>query len=316
MRKLLLLLVVSLAPIFASASNNVESDTAIGTYTKSEDFSAMGRFGDPDRKTRETQTTYTWNAGVTSTTSISSDPTTGQNITDKTTDFSGGLGLDTPNKVKAGAGLDYSTTPDEKLTDFGPNAYVGYTHEFKHRRRRHSDDLDDFNPDIGGKLGFTTLNYGLTQKIPRSKTGQVLKSATSIRQNAWAFALTSNVTSWFYVKISETLYSYNKDPNAFLAFLDSKRVLANRTAGISGAVNGFPQNETGGDITFYLPDDWSLDLSETVAKSIIDGTNAYTSKVIVAKDVGDDWNIGVGYENDNSDLVKDNLALLNIKYYF
>jgi hypothetical protein len=317
---LVFLLLFSLAPRLAAATT-IESDTSLGKQTSIEDLSGNGHFGDSGKK--KTENRYDWNVGVTKTRSVSQDPTTGDNITDNTTDFSAGIGIKTPNLVGFGVGYDYASTPEENLTDSGPNAYLGYTYQFKSLKKKKAkgkglDDLDedDFVPDAGAKLTVTSLNYVQKGgKAARRKGAAALKDPNSIRQNAIALALTSNALSWFYVKLGETFYVYNKDPNKFLGTLDSSRALQNRTSGLSSTVTGFPRSETQLAMSFYLPYDWSIDFSETAARSYVDDSIAYTTKFIVAKDVGD-WNFGLGVQNDHSDQTKDNLLLVNVKLFF
>ena len=138
----------------------------------------------------------------------------------------------------------------------------------------------------------------------------------SLRQSAPALSVTSSVLSWLALKVSETFYSYSKDPAQFLAYLDSTRGLQNRTAGLSSVVSGLPKDETLLQVNIDFPQDWSLTLSEVLARSIIDGTIAKTSKILVAKDLGDSWNVGLGLENQDSVSTQDSLALLSARYSF
>lgn len=315
------LLVLLLSPRDGSA-DAVESDTSAGKDTFIEDLNAHGTFGHPDKKK---QTAYTWNAGFTSTRATSVDTTTGSTVTDVTRDGSGGFGLQTPKHFAADFGFDYASTPDERLVQHGPNIGVGYTYFFAQQNNSQaqvkSEDLESpFHPDIGARLSLASVDY--VQTFGSGFIGRragVLRPATgenTITQGAPTLSITGDPLKWLSLKIAFTSYTYNKDPNKFLAYLDSTRVLRNRTTGLSSIVNGLPRNETLLQAIFDLSEDWSFQFSEIVARSVVDGSRAFTTRLIFFKDLGEAWNLGLGLENDKSEDVKDNLLLINVKYIF
>ena len=216
--------------------------------------------------------------------------------------------------------------------DFGPNISLGYTYEFsgsapakqkqKQKTKAEEDDEDvPFHPDVGAKIQFTSLDYIQTftaeKKVGRKKgVFRPVTGNSNIKQVATAFTLNSNMTSWLSAKATETFYSYNKDPEQFLSTLDSARGLASVTTGMSSTVTGLPQSETLAELTFNFPADWTLIVSESISRSIIDGSNSFTTKMLVTKDLGESWTVGLGWENDKSPLIKDNLIRIDIKYTF
>lgn len=309
---------------------SLESLTTAGKYTFTEELTGSGKFPkamDRDSESTEKTTDFSWDLGYSNTTSTSTDATTGTKIVDKTNDVNLGVGLETPGRFAADLGFDYSATPDENLADYGPNLAVGYTYEFsghnlkKKKNQAADDDEKPFHPDIGIKLSGASLDYvqtfttasvkGRRKAVTRPKTG-----ANKIKQTSVGLTLSSTPLKWFSVKISGTRYSYDKDPNQYLSFLDSNRVISNRSSGLSSTVSGFPENELRLYFNFIFSDEWTSDFSETAARSVVDGTVAWTTKLQVYKDFGESWTVGLGLQNENSPLTKDTLALVDVKYVF
>jgi hypothetical protein len=300
-------------------AGTIESETDLGALMSSEAVTGNGDF--PASESKQKSTIYSWNLGFVGSSSTTIDPNSGSKIVDKTSDWTFGFGLDTVSKVSFDVGLEYSRTPDENLTAVGPNLSLGYTYEFSstHKKKRKDDDGDDFNPDITARLTYAALNYAQTfaKGAPR-RLGVVRPTAgeTTIKQNSLGVSLSSNILPWFSLKVSETGYSYNQDPNKFISTLDSTRGLATLTAGLSSTVTGFPKSETLIKATFFLGEDWVLYFEEIAAKSIVDGSTALTGKGVLSRYFGDSWSVGVGYENESSDQLTDHLAVVDVKYLF
>lgn len=288
---------------------SIESETSLGREITGEDLSGTGKFPNSNHKVKGNS--YSWNLGYSNTRSTSTDSATGEKITDRTGDLNLGLGLETPGQLTADIGLDYSTTPDENLAQFGPNASIGYTYEFA--------ESDGFHRDVTAKLLLSSTEYVQTFTKTRARRQAVTRPATgnnTIRENSVGLSLSSNVFEWLGIKIQSVKYSYNKDVVRFLAFLDSSRSVVSGRSGLSSTVTGLPDTETRLKVTFYIGEDWTVLLSEAAAKSIVDGSLAWTSKALVSRDFGDSWNAGLGYQQEASPLVHDNLAIIDAKYLF
>jgi hypothetical protein len=114
-----------------------------------------------------------------------------------------------------------------------------------------------------------------------------------------------------------TTYSYNRDVNAFMSYLDSPLTPRSRfSGGMAATAQGLPEYDSEIGFAVYPDDDWILTLSENLSMAITDKTKTWATKFKVSRYVGNHWEFGLGDEYDSSDEDVENLVIADIEYTF
>jgi hypothetical protein len=105
------------------ADSSVSSDTSIGAtlFSTGLDYNSGVENGSGKKKEK-----WNWGVGYTFTNSQVINTDTNASSTDQTSDFSADLNFENVSHLQFGSSLEFSTTPNEKLTDFAPSASFGY----------------------------------------------------------------------------------------------------------------------------------------------------------------------------------------------
>ncbi len=321
--------VVSLLGTCALA-NELESETSAGAASQSEALTYSSKDVDP----------LSWNLGYTFTHLKDADAA-GGSISDTTNQLAGGVEWE--KEWLAGIGLSASTTPQEHLTSVGPNFELGYTWKLgapsgkatPELRRKDAEAVDantheleesaaaadePFRPSFGIKSSAAILNFkesfsGTT--IARAGRAAKPTSGTAqILQTGWTWELDVNPLEWLASKATFTHYFYNRSVTNFLALLDSPRAVSLGASGFSNTVNGFQTNQGLLEFMIYPAELWELDLIGNLSKSASDGNTTQGIELTVARQWGEHWKTGVGYEYDNGDGTVQSLGVAQLTYLF
>lgn len=280
-----------------SFASSVTVDMSRSTDYQSTSVSAEGPLGEPasKRSKAEKATAFDWNLFL-SRSSVRSTSTTGQEVTDVTSTVSGGAGLETPGRFTAGADFQMSSTPDESLLSYGPSVSAGYTYPFTGAFE------EDFLAKTGVKITASKQDYVQTFKTGSSgrRLARPTTGTNSITQNSVELSWFVKPVSWGRLKLAGTSYSYSKDVNEFLAFLDVQPA-QNETSGLSTALSGFAKSDSSIEIDFYFLETWELDLKTKVTKLQSDSSTSTYRSLAVFKDIGSQWRFGFSTKQSKSD---------------
>ncbi len=296
-------------------ATNIELELSQGSETKSQELSADGQFGSSDskkKKREKEENSYLWDLSYTHST-IQVKQQTGGVITDNSHSVTVGAGLETPSRFSFNTDLNYSKTPEENLQSYGPSMVFGYTYEFgkkKTFKKKNSqkddndnDDEEDFKPSVGAELTIGYDNYVQTfGKTARRKANGVARPVTGsneINKKSGELSLKVHPWSWVSARASYTKYSYNKDVNEFLQYLDV-HAIGHVSAGMEDALAGFYSDTKTVSLSFYILEDWELDLEHSASTVISDQSESSYDKGTVYVDLGETWRLGAGFEYSKS----------------
>lgn len=304
MRALLLISMAMILGLPFQLYAAVGAESSIGSNTQIIKVNGDGEF---DKN-------WNWNTEISEQQATSEDPTTGASITDQTTDVNGGIGWESADHVALGGGLDYSVTPKERLTNFGPNVDVGWTFNLSHASKR-----NHFVPKMNLKasVGLLTMTERFNGSVA-TKTGtqRPVSGSLSLRQTSTSVSAKIHPWSIFAAKLSHTTYRYDRDVTTFLNNLDTRFAGNIGASGFASTVNGLPKTATSLTLYYYINDDWELDLEETVTISIVDDSRENASKALVYYMLNEDWEVGLGDEIDKAPSINDNLVTASLHYDF
>ena len=300
---------------FPAQAASLELESTQGSQFKTYGLSGSGDFNKPSG---ENDNTYDWNLALDrSKTDLKA--ATGETITDNTTDFSAGMGLEFPTHFRMGAALSYSITPEENLKNSGPSLSLGYTYNFRDKpeikkttksvnatgdasdskESQEADSAEDFfSPYLAVDLNFQSLDYVQTfeAKVQRRQGGPgiPLSGKNTINQKSSQLTIKYKPFQWVRLKASYTKYSYSRSVSDFIQFLDTHDLIGNASSGISSALSGFYDNTVAVGASFYPSSSWEVALSRSTSKLISDDSLSTTDKLIVYWDFAEAWRLGVG----------------------
>ena len=233
-----------------------------------------------------------WSASVSQSKTKTTNPTSGETITDTTRDYSAGFGFSNPNQIYGNLSLSYSATPEENILNLGPTASIGYTYKFEPKT-----DADTFKPAIGLNLKYGQQNYIQTftpqQRISIKAGPKPTSGNSQIIQRLAALAIKIKPVDWFQLKLTSIRYSYSKDVAGFLQNIDSQPVQPTNTSGLSNALSGFYESTFDIALIFYLFDDWELDLTNSSSKLSSDQSTANSNEIEIGYDINNSWKISI-----------------------
>ncbi len=285
---------LALAADFAKA-DSITSQTSTGKGFSSEVFDYDGE----TESVKNSDEGLFWNLGLAYARSTITVPATKREIIDRTSTATGGLGWQ-ENNLEFGGGLAYSSTPNERLHDRGPNLYLGYT--FKKQ-----DADDEFTPAFDIKGSYSRLRYAVDERNGRP--------SIDLNQSSHGIEAKWSAFRWASLLGSYTSYSYDRDVNRFLAFLDSGKAVRLGLARFASTVSGFPSHVA--EILFTLKpiEAWKLEFDGARIVSQADGSITYARKVTLSHEI-DKWEVGVGGEKDHSSSLDQKLLLINFSRDF
>lgn len=239
----------------------------------------------------------------------STTPVTKTVVTDRTQSVTGGAGWQ-QHDLRFGGDLSYSRTLEEGLNSYGPDAYLGYTFG-------NDSKGDEFKPsfDLKVKAGVQRYVQDFTTPPRASETDRRLgRASIALQQANSGINGTWSALSWLSLSGGYTSYSYNRNVPRFASFLDSSRAAARGVSGLASTIVGFPSNSTEGEI-ILTPGVWTIDFDAINARSAVDDSLGRTRKLVVSREFGD-WDIGIGAQRDDSPLLNDKMAIVDIAYNF
>jgi len=305
----LAILILALLTAEAGRAGTLTSSTAAGSTSFSQSLSADGDFETSkdesnedflgEENEEEAPPPWSWNFAYSLLKSTTIDPTSGNDITDTTNDFSGGLGWDFGDIWGLSGGYRFTSTPSENLTSRGPNLYVSLSWpKFSVRAGAELQRYDQQFSTSGRRSGVVRSGVGVNM---------INQTAFNLRAKYKAF-------DWARIGVTYTKYTYDKDINTFLAALDSPRAIQTGAAGFSTTLQGFSSDSKGLTLYFYPGDDWELDLGGTSSTNASDGSIATSLKSAAYYDLSKVWRLGAGYEIANSPTLSDHIYSLTIEF--
>ncbi len=334
-----ILLMVSFFSLQAQAIS-LELETSQSTQTKTYEISGSGDFNKPSDAESNT---YDWSLSADRSRSDSTN-SAGNTITDNTTDFVGGLGVELPSKFRFGGSFNYSTTPEENLKSSGLSLSAGYTYNFgetasgpvatkpvmtagdatdMQESREASPAGSEFSPYLAVDLNYENLDYVQTfeAKAPRFQQGpsRPTTGKNTINQKFTQVTVKLKPYRWVRLKASYTKYSYSRDVSEFLQFLDSHDILGKVSSGFSTALSGFYDNTVLLGASLFPSPDWELALSHSTSKVISDDSLSTTDKLVVYWNFSEAWRLGVGAsvsKSNNAGSAPSTLSTVSLGYEF
>lgn len=307
-------LIVSIFTVQAQATS-LELEASQSSQTKTYEISGSGDFN----KSKEAEAnTYGWSLSADRSRSETTN-SSGSAITDNTTDLAAGIGVEMPSQFRSGASFNYSTTPEENLKSSGFTVSAGYTYNFNElstgpaatkpvmtagdapdmqESREASPSGNEFSPYLAADLNYESLDYVQTFEAnpPRLPQGpsRPTSGKNTINQKFTQVTLKLKPYRWVRFKVSYTKYSYSRDVNDFLQFLDTHDLLGKVSAGFSSALSGFYDNTVLVGVTLFPSSDWEIAASRSTSKVISDSSLSTTDKLAVYWNFAEAWRLGVG----------------------
>lgn len=229
--------------------------------------------------------------------------TTQATVTDTTHDLILGSGWAT-KAFSANLDLNYSSTPEENLASYGPTLSFSYTHFFGAVPNADAAKFEAFRTSLKTVLELSTLNYEETFSVGGGgrRKGALVRPTTgnnTIQQKSVMLGLRWKPQSWLQLKAGETKYSYSKDVNQFLQYIESPAV-TQVSSGMNNALAGFYDSTRKLEIDFYFLEDWELDLSQAQSRVLSDSSLTTVSAVSAGVNLGENWYTAVGVKNVTS----------------
>lgn len=282
---------------------SISDRTFVGTNSSGSNLNGDGDF---EQNPDPSKDIWSWNLGLSSTTSTFIDPATNINIVDKTSGISGGVNWLMPTELEAFAGYSFASTPEENLTDSGPNLGLSYTINLKNAPKKTSPEgaepTDDFVPSVYLKTNFSYLKYNqsstTTTSTRRLRVTRTATATNAIDQNAYTLEGGISPLEWISLRYTFIKYNYSRDINAFLQYLDSP-TLRTKSAGLSNAVSGFPTDLKETAVTFYPLEYWSLEFIYSVTVQASDFSFLNSTEGTLYRQLGQ-WKVGFGYKQEYS----------------
>jgi hypothetical protein len=269
-------------------------------------------------------------------TAITPVVTSGAPASDHTSSVTGGFGYS--DHWEVGIDLNYSKTPEENLSSFGPSVHLGYTFDLAKRKTKpttkiapatsakttpvvQKEEVDEpFVPTLNFTTTLGTTKYDqdfLTVPRPGSKRKAGGKTGSQvIAQQSGEISSTLSAVQWLDVEVYLKGYRYNRDVGTFLANLDDPRAIRSGAASFGSTLEGFSSNEVGVDFTIHFPLDIDLHPEFYRSTSAVDGSKTNSYKVDLSKLWAESWKTGIGYERDTSITDTENSGILTLSYEF
>ena len=332
-------LIISMFTIQAQATS-LELETSQSTQTKTYEISGSGDFNKPNEA--ETNT-YGWSLSA-DRSRTEATSSSGNTITDNTTDLAAGVGVEMPSQFRSGASFNYSATPEENLKSSGFTISAGYTYNFDElskgpsatkpvmtageapdmqESREASPSGSEFSPYLALDLNYESLDYVQTfeAKPPRLSQGpsRPTSGKNTINQKFTQVTVKLKPYRWVRLKVSYTKYSYSRDVSDFLQFLDSHDLLGKVSSGFSTALSGFYDNTVLVGASLFPSSDWELAASRSTSKVISDDSLSTTDKLVVYWNFAEAWRLGVGAsvsKSNTSGSTASNQSNLSLGYEF
>ncbi len=279
----------------AAATDSVTSQTSTGKGIFTEALNYDGESKDIENS----GSGLLWDLGLAYARIKTTVPATNREIIDRTSTATGGLGWQQNNLVLGGA-LTYSRTPNERLHDSGPNAYLGYT--FKKQ-----DAGEEFTPALEIKGSYSRLRYVVDERNGRP--------SIDLTQSGRGMETTLSAFSWASLSGTYTSYSYDRDVSRFLTFLDSGRAGLLGLSRFASTVSGFPSHIAEAILTLRPFEAWKIEFDGARIANQADGSIIQARKVTVSHELGK-WELGVGGERDHSPSLDQKLLLVNLSRDF
>ena len=333
-------------------ATSLESETTAATNSSSESISGDGHLKGETKKGESEPEDSPWNWNLGGSYSLTKVPAsaTAPQIIDKTTGVTLGVGWD--QDLMIGAGLAYSATPDERLSNVGPSLYVGYTFKFpgrvssgngvgslakkaiikKTQPEKSAVDQEDeelnaneeFVPSISLKVPLATLKYTI-QPTPVTASPTTRRkplapppppAGAEITHKSAGLELSYNALAWLSFRVSFVKYTYDHDVNKFVANLDSPRAVRAGVSGLGSTVSGLPLNVFAFGVGLTPLEHWSLDFDDSITTQATDRSKSRALKLMLERDLGEAWKIGLGIENEHSLSLNENLVLVKVVFDF
>ncbi len=266
-------------------------DSSQSSSTKSNTLSANGQLGDQPAES----ITYNWNGLITKSTTTSTD-SSGNTALDTTTELGAGVGLETSNLIYSNLDYSYSSIPEENLKVAGPAMSLGYTYKWAGERPA------NLGADVS--YGFSSYDQTFETTVTRRR-GSVTRpvvGSNQIKQTVTSFTIRGRPFPWISAKVSWSKYSYSKDINSFLQFLDNQTFLNSSSSGLSNTINGFYEDSVKIAFSFYFLTRFELYVSSANSKVASDGSSVALKKFMLYYDLLESWKVGLGAESSLSSV--------------
>ena len=295
------------APVWAlGLSLEAEKGASLSSQTLSADGDIGG---DKDHDAQ-----WGWNASSTLSESKNTD-SSGQVITDNSTDLGGGLDWLGENNWGAGGSLQYSATPDEGLSSRGGQATLSYKWKYLEANKD-----DDYHPSLTFKLsgGQSTDQQKFSGSVKTRRRGVVrpVTGQAEIKQSFAGLALTWRPVQSLRLTLGSSFYHYDKDVAKFESQLDSPLALQRGSSGFSSTVGGLPKVTYTGKLGYDLTKSLSFTLSDSVSTLAADESQSSTLKGIFDYELNPTWTGSLGAEGIQSDALTDTLGIVGVAVNF
>ncbi len=321
---------ISLVSPHVSMGKGLEFSGASSTSTSS--FGAQYS-ADLERE-KKTDPKKNWNIGYTRHRTKSTQ-TSGAEIVDITHDVMFGGGIEVPDKFSLDGDFLYSTTPEEGTNNWGPSLTFSQNFDLVTKKTAHEkasnsknvaktpatngksnlsvaknanhqetdedDEFDDdeFVPTLGYSvtLGYLAFQQSFSGTIQRRLTGATrpISGKSSIAQKSIGLGLRFQPLELLGFKVHHTRYTYDKDVQSYLQYLDNASFTGFVSSGYESSVQSFLDSQTDVKASFYVGTSWTIDVGATNYVNKLDSSKANATRVEFEKDWRG-WHFSAGAE--------------------
>ena len=324
----------------AQAEFTLESETSAGSGNFSQELTVAGEIpelgmGKAAPSRHPENASWNWKLGYTSSTSPPAPAANGPSVKASSSQFIGGFGYRA--NWSADLNLIYASTPSEELTSFGSTLNLGYTFRFgsesgapqskttarkisqKSVEQNEEDEDEVFVPslELALALGTTGFDQSFSSASVATKRGKPHSLTTSekIRQNLVKPELTGTPVPWFTLSAAYTRYTYNRDVNEFLNYLNQPRSIRIGVGGFADTLDGFADHSGELTATLHLGENWDFESSVTLTRSKSTDSLTHGWSTRLESRSLDPVVFSLGAERDTSpDQPAENLGIVKVSY--
>ncbi|MBN8555287.1 MAG: hypothetical protein J0L93_07580 [Deltaproteobacteria bacterium] len=212
-------------------------------------------------------------------TTVTDDAVFTKKIIDRT--FTGTFGFGYDSIWSGGVSFDFSRTPEEKLTNLGPLFYMGRKFDWKSLRLKASGGFESYTQDV--------------ESQPRRRS-ITLRRSFKFLQTSLGFFASLDPAEWLNISAGYIQYFYSRDIATLVNNLDSKRVIAQTTSGLSSTLSNFAKNSISTTFNFYPYDIWELAMGGVLSRLESEARWVKILQISTRYELFKAWSLGVGYE--------------------
>jgi hypothetical protein len=291
---------LALLAALTSFAGQFSSETAVGDRYLAEFLSYQARI----------LPTLAWNLGL----SYSQLRNENESVLTRTTGIQMGAGWE--QQWLARVDLGFALSPADRYHQLGPSVELGRRFELG------APNESGFAPTIELRglfsyLRFTQSFNNDTGSRPEGRRARRVSQTTgteAIAQTGAGLEIATAPWAWLSTRFYYLHYTYDRNLDAFLEFLDSPRAVRAGAAGFSSVLSSFPSQTFGFGFLFSVGSRWQLGLDGIRSRNALDGSDMDTARAQVWYELNTSWTLGLGTQREISSGESDTMGLASVTF--